>query len=65
MTVTVDDAFVETLFELIEQISNDVDHPYHPPVIGVLVSGTWRLSLHAIADFDLIARSERAIYVPC
>jgi hypothetical protein len=37
---TVDDAFVETLFELIEQISNDVDHPYHPPVIGVLVGAT-------------------------
>lgn len=42
MAVTVDDAFVETLFELIEQISNDVDHPYHAPVIGVLVSRYWR-----------------------
>lgn len=33
----VDDAFVETLFELIEQISHDVDHPYHSPVMGVLL----------------------------
>lgn len=32
---TVDDSFVESLFELIEQISHDVDHPYHSPVMGV------------------------------
>lgn len=38
VAVTVDDAFVEILFELIEQLANDINHPYHAPVIGVVVS---------------------------
>jgi hypothetical protein len=33
----VDDAFVTYLFELIEALSDDVDDPYHYPVIRVLV----------------------------
>jgi hypothetical protein len=33
----VDDAFVTSLFQLIEQLSDDVDDPYHYPVIRVLV----------------------------
>lgn len=33
----VDDAFVISLFQLIEQLSDDVDDPYHYPVIRVLV----------------------------
>jgi hypothetical protein len=33
----VDDEFVTSLFQLIEQLSDDVDDPYHYPVIRVLV----------------------------
>jgi hypothetical protein len=33
----VDDEFVTYLFEIIEQLSDDVDDPYHYPVIRVLV----------------------------
>lgn len=34
----VDDALVDYLFQIIEQLSDDVDDPYHYPVIRVLVS---------------------------
>jgi DNA primase large subunit len=34
----VDDEFVRGLFQIIEQLSDDVDDPYHYPVIRVLVS---------------------------
>ncbi|KAK2768685.1 hypothetical protein FQN54_000541 [Arachnomyces sp. PD_36] len=35
--VQVDDDFVRHLFEIIEQLSNDVNDPYHYPVIRVLL----------------------------
>jgi DNA primase large subunit len=35
----VDDEFTTGLFTIIEQLSDDVDDPYHYPVIRVLVSG--------------------------
>lgn len=34
----VDDEFVVMLFQIIEELSDDVDDPYHYPVIRVLVS---------------------------
>jgi len=37
-TVRVDDAFVRHLFQIIEELSDDVNDPYHYPVIRVLVS---------------------------
>lgn len=37
MAVVVDDAFVLYLFQLIEQLSNDADDPYHYHIIRVLV----------------------------
>jgi hypothetical protein len=37
--VRIDDAFVYDLFKLIEELSNDVNDPYHYPIIRVLVSG--------------------------
>lgn len=36
----VDDEFVASLLQIIEQLSADVDDPYHYPVIRVLVSAT-------------------------
>lgn len=36
-TVLVDDDFVKHLFEIIEELSGDVDDPYHYPVIKILV----------------------------
>ncbi len=36
--VSVDDAFVLYLFQLIEQLSDDADDPYHYPIIRILVS---------------------------
>ena len=38
--VLVDDDFVKGLFALIENLSYDVNDPYHYPVIRVLVSFT-------------------------
>lgn len=35
---TVDDAFIMYLFQLIEELSDDANDPYHYPVIRVLVS---------------------------
>lgn len=37
----VDDEFVICLFQIIEELSDDVDDPYHYPVIRVLVSPHW------------------------
>ena len=37
----VDDEFVTSLFQIIEHVSDDVDDPYHYPVIRVLVSATF------------------------
>ena len=37
-TVLVDDEFITGLFEIIEDLSYDVNDPYHYPVIRVLVS---------------------------
>ena len=37
--VLVDDEFVKGLFDIIEDLSYDVNDPYHYPVIRVLVSG--------------------------
>lgn len=34
----IDDEFVACLFKIIEELSDDVDDPYHYPVIRVLVS---------------------------
>jgi len=38
--VLVDDDFIKGLFELIENLSDDVNDPYHYPVIRVLVSAS-------------------------
>jgi hypothetical protein len=42
----VDDEFVKHLFQIIEELSDDVNDPYHYPVIRVLVSGVY---LHSVA----------------
>jgi hypothetical protein len=34
----VDDAFICKLFKLIEELSNDVNDPYHYPIIRLIVS---------------------------
>lgn len=39
--VLVDDDFIKGLFELIENLSDDVNDPYHYPVIRVLVGVLW------------------------
>lgn len=36
--VLVDDDFIKSLFDIIENLSDDVNDPYHYPVIRVLVS---------------------------
>lgn len=36
--VLVEDEFIIDLFQLIEQLSSDVNDPYHYPIIKVLVS---------------------------
>ena len=34
---SIDDVFITYLFQIIEQLSDDVNDPYHYPVIRVLV----------------------------
>ena len=41
--VLVDDAFILHLFQLIEELSDDADDPYHYPIIRVLVRATFSL----------------------
>lgn len=55
----VDDEFVTYLFQIIEELSDDVDDPYHYPVIRVLVGVDFRL-LCICSLFT--AGSQRAIY---
>jgi len=45
----VDDQFITYLFQIIEELSDDVDDPYHYPVIRVLVRLN-SLFRHAYAD---------------
>jgi hypothetical protein len=40
----VDDDFVKYLFQIIEELSDDVNDPYHYPVIRVLVSSMYPLT---------------------
>ncbi len=42
LAAAVDDDFVLYLLQLIEDLSNDVDDPYHYPIIRVLVRSTYR-----------------------
>lgn len=41
-----DDEFVKGLFDIIEDLSYDVNDPYHYPVIRVLVSGYALLGMY-------------------
>ena len=61
LVVRVDDAFVCELFKLIEEFSNDVNDPYHYPIIRVLVGSPDNDSLREITN-HCIASPERAIY---
>jgi hypothetical protein len=42
----IDDDFVKYLFQITEELSDDVDDPYHYPVIRVLVR-IWYPFIHA------------------
>lgn len=44
----VDDDFVTYLFQIIEELSDDVNDPYHYPVIRVLVSDIYHKASHAL-----------------
>ena len=60
--VLVDDDFVRGLFGIIENLSYDVNDPYHYPVIRVLVSLPSILLWYATNVTDRIAGVERAIH---
>jgi hypothetical protein len=47
--VLVDDDFVKHLFDIIEEVSDDVNDPYHYPVIRVLVE----FHTHSCGGFTL------------
>lgn len=55
----VDDDFVVCLFDIIEELSDDVDDPYHYPVIRVLV-GRSSLVLRILTD-KFTAGPQRAV----
>lgn len=58
--VLVDDDFIKSLFGIIEDLSYDVNDPYHYPVIRVLVSILTLLS--PAVGIDCTAGDERAVY---
>jgi hypothetical protein len=49
-SVHVDDAFVSGLFKLIEELFDDVNDPYHYPIIRVLVRDSLNTPLKDLAD---------------
>lgn len=57
--VLVDDDFVQGLFELVEDLSYDVNDPYHYPVIRVLVS---TFALPSVTGADKVACAQRTIH---
>lgn len=56
-TATIDDSFVLYLLQIVEGLSNDVNDPYHNPVIHVLVLHAFLRCLVAWADM-LLARAQ-------
>lgn len=62
-TACINDDFICGLFDIIEQVSDDVNDPYHYPVIRVLVS-TISSQGRNIADRS-IACVERTIHGCC
>jgi len=56
----IDDGFIKYLFQIIEELSDDANDPYHYPVIRVLVSGAHEEPC-LFAD-SRIACLERTIY---
>jgi hypothetical protein len=46
----VDDAFVTHLFQIIEEVSDDANDPYHYPVIRVLVRQQWHVDLEGLSS---------------
>ena len=57
---SVGDDFVSCLFDIIEQVSNDVSDPYHYPVVRVLVSSR-RLRVAALTDHSLFSTSSSCL----
>ena len=54
----VDDELIASLFQIIEQLSDDVDDPYHYPVIRVLVSIPSPDSNLSINDMQLVLNEQ-------
>lgn len=61
VVVLVDDDFIKSLFNIIENLSYDVNDPYHYPVIRVLVSVD-RQSGALGAEAHCAVGAERAIH---
>jgi hypothetical protein len=57
--VHVDDPFICQLFRLIEQLSNDVDDPYHYPVIRVLVSQSVHRLTRKVLNMEQLVLNEQ------
>lgn len=57
----VDDEFVLYLFNIIEELSDDVDDPYHYPVIRVLVSKSPLGNNHAYKKIQLVLNEQYMI----
>jgi hypothetical protein len=55
----VDDEFVRSQLQMIEQISDDSEDPYHYSVIQVLVSTTGMLSLDPLTDLPQLVLNEQ------
>lgn len=50
----VDDGLITSLFQICEQLSDDVDDPYHYPIIRVLVCVPSQIHAHCPTIADLV-----------
>lgn len=59
MAVLVDDDFVRGLFDIIEDLSYDVNDPYHYPVIRVLVSVASKVESKSLMTLGQLVLNEQ------
>jgi hypothetical protein len=60
----VDDNLITGLFTIIEELSDDVDDPYHYPVIRVLVSRTLQLKACFLTNWSSLSLMSNIWFIP-
>lgn len=61
-TVLIEDDFIAYMFQIIEQLSDDVNDPYHYPVIRVVVCLRFMINTRARILISRLAHTKRTIH---